>query len=94
MKIGKNIDMLVCFLCVGTQDRILVDINHHYQITINIKIEYKYIKINIFTVSAAYLFKSFCHISSLTKTLQVFTHGRLITVFYFTRPVDRKQTTV
>ena len=35
MKIGKNIDMLVYFLCVGTQDRILVDINHHYQITIN-----------------------------------------------------------
>ena len=22
--------MLVCFICVGTQDRILIDINHHY----------------------------------------------------------------
>ena len=30
----------------------------------NIKIEYKYIQSNIFTVSSAYLFKSFCHIFS------------------------------
>ena len=27
-KISKNIEMLVCFICVGTQDRILIDINH------------------------------------------------------------------
>ena len=27
--------MLVCFICVGTQDMILIDINHHYQITMN-----------------------------------------------------------
>ena len=25
-KIGENIEMLVCFICVGTQDRILTDI--------------------------------------------------------------------
>ena len=101
-KIGKNVEMLVCFICVATWDRTLIDINHHYQVTmnqhknlfnlpyspclvkssnishnnkikiknlkiktvkINIKIEYKYIQSNIFTVSAAYFLKSFCHIS-------------------------------
>ena len=33
-KIGKNIEMLVCFICLVTlrQD---FDINHHYQITMN-----------------------------------------------------------
>ena len=34
-KIGENIEMLVCFNSVGTQDRILTDINHHYQITMD-----------------------------------------------------------
>ena len=34
-KIGKNIEMLVCFICMGTQDRTLIDINHHYQIMMN-----------------------------------------------------------
>ena len=34
-KIGENIEMLVCFICMETQDRILIDINHHYQITMN-----------------------------------------------------------
>ena len=34
-KIGKNIKMLVCFICMGTQDRTLININHHYQIKIN-----------------------------------------------------------
>ena len=34
-KIGENIEMLVCFICVGTQDRTLVDIDHHYQIMMN-----------------------------------------------------------
>ena len=33
-KVGKNIEMLVCFICMGTQDRTLIDINH-YQIMIN-----------------------------------------------------------
>ena len=33
-KIGENIEMLVCFICMGTQDRTLIDINH-YQITMN-----------------------------------------------------------
>ena len=28
-KIGENIEMLVCFICMGTQDRTLNDINHH-----------------------------------------------------------------
>ena len=27
-KIGKNIEMLVCFIFMGTQDRTLIDINH------------------------------------------------------------------
>ena len=34
-KISENTEMLVCFICVGTQDMILIDINHHYQITMN-----------------------------------------------------------
>ena len=34
-KIGENIDMVVCFICMGTQDSTLIDINHHYQITMN-----------------------------------------------------------
>ena len=34
-KIGENIEMLVCFICMGTQGRTLIDINHHYQITMN-----------------------------------------------------------
>ena len=34
-KIGENIEMLVCFICMGTQDRTLIDINHHYQVSIN-----------------------------------------------------------
>ena len=34
-KIGENIRMLVCFICIGTQGRTLIDINHHYQITMN-----------------------------------------------------------
>ena len=32
-KIGENIEMLVFFICMGTQDRTLIDINRHYQIT-------------------------------------------------------------
>ena len=32
-KIGANIEMLVCFIWRGSQDR--TDINHHYQITMN-----------------------------------------------------------
>ena len=67
--IDENINMLVCFICMGTQNRTLIDINHHYQITmnqhkkLNIKIEYKYIQSKIFIVSAAYLFKYFYRIS-------------------------------
>ena len=34
-KIGKNIEMLVCFICMGMQGRTLIDVNHHYQITMN-----------------------------------------------------------
>ena len=34
LKIGKNIEMLVCFICMGTQERTLIDINHH-QIVMN-----------------------------------------------------------
>ena len=33
-KIGKNIEMLVRFIYMGTQDRTLIDINH-YQVTMN-----------------------------------------------------------
>ena len=35
LKIGKNIKMFVCFICMGTQGRTLIDINHHYQTTMN-----------------------------------------------------------
>ena len=35
LKIGENIKMLVCFTCMGKPDRTLIDINHHYQITMN-----------------------------------------------------------
>ena len=35
LKIGKNIEMLFCFVCMGTQDTTLIDIDHHYQITMN-----------------------------------------------------------
>ena len=34
-KIGENIEMLACFICMGMQDRTLIHINHHYQITMN-----------------------------------------------------------
>ena len=34
-KIGENIEILVCFICMGTQDKTLIDINHHDQITMN-----------------------------------------------------------
>ena len=33
-KIGKNIEMLVCFICLGTLRKDF-DVNHHYQITMN-----------------------------------------------------------
>ena len=33
-KIGWNIEMLVCFICMGTENRTVIDINH-YQITMN-----------------------------------------------------------
>ena len=29
-KIGNHIDMLVCFIFMGTQDKTLIHINHHY----------------------------------------------------------------
>ena len=35
LKIGENIEMLVCFICMGTRDGILIDINHNYQIMMN-----------------------------------------------------------
>ena len=35
LKIGKNIEVLVCFIFMGTQERTLIDINHCYQITMN-----------------------------------------------------------
>ena len=35
LKIGENNEMLVCFIYMGTQGSTLIDINHHYQITIN-----------------------------------------------------------
>ena len=34
-KIDENIEMLVCFFCMRTQDKTLIDISHHYQISIN-----------------------------------------------------------
>ena len=34
-KIDENIEILVCLICMGSQDRALIDIKHHYQITMN-----------------------------------------------------------
>ena len=34
-KIGENIEILVCFICMGTQDRTLIGVNYHYTITMN-----------------------------------------------------------
>ena len=68
--IGKNIEMLVCLICMRTKDGTLIDINHHYQITMNQHKNWINIKSNIFIVSAAYLFTSLHHISFQTKTLQ------------------------
>ena len=34
-RIGENIEIIVSFICMGTQDRTLIDVNHHYQITMN-----------------------------------------------------------
>ena len=50
----------------------------------------------IFTVSAAYFFKIFLSYIFLDKEIAkkiVSTRCWLVTIFYFTRPVDRKQTT-
>ena len=33
--ISENIEMFICFICMGTQDRTLIDISHLYQITMN-----------------------------------------------------------
>ena len=33
LKFGKNID--IDFICMGIKDRIFIDINHHYEITMN-----------------------------------------------------------
>ena len=34
-KIGETIEMLAFFICVVTEDRILIDTNRNYHITIN-----------------------------------------------------------
>ena len=34
-KIGKNVEMLAWVICMGAQDRNLIDFNHHYKITMN-----------------------------------------------------------
>ena len=65
---------------------------------LNIKIEYKYMQSNIFIVSAGYLFRYFYHISfsknkEIAKKKKVSAGGRVVTIFYFTQSVDRKQTT-
>ena len=100
-KIGENIEILVCFICMGTQDRTLIDINHHYQITMNQHKSWtKILNINIYKVTfllyqqliflnlfIAYLFRQ----RDCKK--KVSTHGRLVTIFYFTWSVDRKRTT-
>ena len=38
-KNGENIEMLVCLICMGTQDSTLIDINHHYQINFAVRVE-------------------------------------------------------
>ena len=34
-KIGENIEVLVCFICMRAHDRTLIDISHHYQFMMN-----------------------------------------------------------
>ena len=34
-KIGENIEVLVCFICMRTHDMTLIDISHHYQFMMN-----------------------------------------------------------
>ena len=51
---------------------------------------------NIFIVLAAYLLKSvnrICLKKKNKKKKNVSTRGRLVTIFYFARQVDRKRTT-
>ena len=46
----ETVEMLVCFICLGTQDRFLIDINHHYQITMNQHKNWTWkLNINIYT---------------------------------------------
>ena len=35
LKNGENTEMSISFICMGAQDRTLIDINHHYQIMMN-----------------------------------------------------------
>ena len=101
-KIGENIEMLVCFICRGTQDGTLIDINHYYQIAIiNIKNWTWKLNMNIHKVAFllyqlliflnlffVYLFRqSGCRKKSFSP--RAARDG----IFYFTRPLDRKHTT-
>ena len=100
-KIGENIEMLVCFICMGHKTwfwllSIIIIKSQWINIKIKQKIEDKYIQSYIFPVSAAYLFKSFCHISFFRQKdckKKVSTCRQLVTIFYLTWPVDRKRTT-
>ena len=53
------------------------------------KTEYKYIQSNIFIVAAAYLI----FLDKEIAKKKISTRGRLMTIFHFTRPVDRKRLT-
>ena len=49
---GRNIEILVCFICMGTEDRTLIDINNHYQITMNQhKNGTKKLNINVYNIT-------------------------------------------
>ena len=69
LKIGKNIEILILYVWGRKTGFWLVSIIIIKLWWINIKIEFKYIQRNIFTVSAVYLFKSFGCISFLVKQI-------------------------
>ena len=60
LRIRENIEMLVCFICVGTHDSTLNDINHHYQITMNKHKNWTWkLNINIYNYCISCLSKKF-----------------------------------
>ena len=89
-----------CFVCRGNKtgfDWYQSSLSNHDESTekLNIKIEYKYIQSNILLYQLLIFLNLFIKYLFRQRDCKkkVSTHRRLVTIFYFTRPVDRKQTT-